>query len=343
MFEKVDVNQVLNDLSDLPLIDVRSPSEFIQGHIPKAINIPLFSNDERAIVGTTYKKQSKEQAIEVGYGFVEPKLDDFLKKSAEICTTKKGIIIQCWRGGMRSQAFARHLSENGFTDVYVIEGGYKQFRRKVLDEFESEYELIILGGYTGSGKTEILSEISKLNHQVIDLEGIAHHKGSTFGGIGNQEQTSTEQFENDLFWKWKDLDKNKTIWIEDESRRIGNVLLPQGLYDQLRIQKVIFIDIPREKRAQHLTTEYSKIDTGLLKDAVNRISKRLGSENTLLALQQLDNNDLMSVALTTLRYYDKRYEKGLMQRASNSVQRINLESIDYKTNADTLLKMIKND
>ncbi|MDA3853274.1 MAG: tRNA 2-selenouridine(34) synthase MnmH, partial [Bacteroidales bacterium] len=216
-----------------PIVDVRSPGEFKKGHITSASNIALFSNDERAHIGTVYKQESQEAAIALGYKYANPKLQDYISQSSKLAPEGK-IIIHCWRGGMRSRSFAQHLADNGFTDVRVITKGYKAFRNHVLNSLSSPTKLKVLGGYTGSGKTYILEELKKLGQQVIDLEGLANHKGSAFGGIGLPYQPSTEQFENMLFTEWSQLNPSETIWVEDESQSIGKIQIPIGFFEQMR-------------------------------------------------------------------------------------------------------------
>ena len=174
--QTISIDFYYHNLAHLPIIDVRSPGEFAQGHIPNAHLIELFTDAERAVVGTAYKKESKEKAIALGYEFVNPKLAKFANNSIAIAPNKE-LVVHCWRGGMRSNAFADHLLANGFEKVYVIEKGYKAFRNYVLQFFEQPFNLKVLGGYTGTGKTEILHQLNKKGHQVVDLEELAQHRG----------------------------------------------------------------------------------------------------------------------------------------------------------------------
>ncbi|MBI9069747.1 MAG: tRNA 2-selenouridine(34) synthase MnmH [Salinivirgaceae bacterium] len=307
--------------------------------MPWATNIALFSNTERAEVGTIYKQKTKEKAIELGYTFVNPKLDLFIQKSIEVAPDKV-LAVHCWRGGMRSAAFAEHLSNNGFNKVYLIEGGYKAFRNAILTFFEREFKLNVLGGYTGSGKTDILIQLKELGQQVVDLEELAHHQGSAFGGIGKKEQPSTEHFENILFDQMRKFSDENPIWIEDESSNIGKVFIPKALFDQMRNQKVYFIDIPVSERAKYLVGTYGTFEKTKLEESILRIQKRLGFDKTKKALQALSDDDLKQVAEILLFYYDKGYLKGLDKRNENDVTRIPLSKIDALDNAKALLACI---
>ncbi len=336
MISEIKVEEVFSQ--QLPIIDVRSPGEFNHGHIPEAINIPLFSNDERAHVGTVYKQNSKEAAIEIGFKYVKPKLKSFISDALKVAPSRK-IIVHCWRGGMRSQSFAKHLSENGFLDVKVITGGYKAYRNLVLSNLGKPILLKVLGGYTGSGKTQILKELKKRGHQVIDLEGLANHKGSAFGGIGQEEQPTVEQFENNLHAVWQKLDLNKLVWVEDESHNIGRVKIPMQFFNQIRNAKLYFIDIPKNERAKFLVTEYANRNTEQLKKSILRISKRLGGLNTKRAIQLLDEENFYEVALISLHYYDKFYLKGMKKRKDDEVIQIKFPSTDHYQNTLEIEKL----
>ncbi len=329
MLKEISFSEYIHFSAPLPLIDVRSPGEFEKGHIPGAVNIPLFINEERAHVGTVYKQQSKEKAIELGYKYVTPKLDWFISESKKVAPSGR-VAVHCWRGGMRSKSFAQHLEENGFREVYVIKGGYKAFRNYALNSFETKANICILGGYTGSGKTHILSALKEQGEQIIDLEGLANHKGSAFGRMGDGSQPTIEQFENNLFWEWKELDYNKTIWIEDESHRIGLVNIPMNFFNNMRSHPVIFLDIPREERARFLVKDYSSANKKMLADSITRITKRLGGLNTKLALEHLEKKELYEVAMICLIYYDKYYLKSLQNKEHDEVYSLKIDKIDNK-------------
>jgi len=323
-----------------PVIDVRSPGEYEKGHIPHSVNIPLFENDERAQVGTVYKQQSKEKAIQLGLQFVTPKLTGFIEKSFQVAPAGKAI-VHCWRGGMRSQAFARHLHENGFHEIRIVKGGYKTFRNYLLNFFAQPFQLNVLGGFTGSGKTQILKEMRTLGLQVIDLENMANHKGSAFGAIGQNQQPTVEQFENNLFEEWRKLDINAPIWLEDESHQIGGVNIPMPLFEQIRNARLFFIDIPKEMRARFLVSEYTACDNQLLIDAIERITKRLGGLNAKSAVELIRENKYDEAALITLNYYDKSYLKGLRMRNPELVVNVPLKNTNHFENAIELVKISK--
>jgi len=330
MFTEIKTEEAFS--LDWPIIDVRSPAEFEKGHIPDAINIPLFSNDERAHVGTVYKQQSKEAAIKTGYEYARPKLKNFITNSLKAAPEGK-VIVHCWRGGMRSQSFARHIADNGFNDVKVVVGGYKAYRNHVLDSLATPVNLKVLGGYTGSGKTQILNELKKRGKQVIDLEGLANHKGSVFGGIGQLEQPTVEQFENDLHKEFRNLKLSEPIWVEDESQSIGRVKIPMQFYNQMRNAKLYFIDIPKDERVKHLVSEYASCNKHLLAESINQISKRLGGLNVKNAIGFLEKENHYEVAKIALHYYDKSYLKGMNRREKEKVIQIPLPSTNHYENA----------
>jgi tRNA 2-selenouridine synthase len=336
MVHKITVEDFLRNNS--PLIDVRSPGEFKKGHIPGAINIPLFTDAERAHIGTIYLQVSQEKATELAYHYVNPKLDDFIFQSNKAAPHGK-VTIHCWRGGMRSQLFAEHLNNHDFSYISVIEGGYKAYRNVVIHAFERPLQLKIIGGYTGSGKTHIIKHLTKAGQQVIDLEELAGHKGSAFGHIGHDRQPTSEQFENDLFDIWRKLNSLKPLWLEDESRNIGGVNIPMPLYAQMLNSRLYFLDIPKEVRAKQLVKEYANAVPELLAEAINKLKKRLGGLNTTKALQFLNEKNYFAVAMLTLQYYDKSYLKGLNYRNQDKIITIKAIEIDPVKNAKTILKI----
>ena len=295
-----------------PIIDVRSPAEFADGHIPGAVNIPLFSNEERAEVGTLYKQSGQEAAILRGLEIVGPKMANFVRQ-AKTLPFQEQLLVHCWRGGMRSGSFGWLLQTAGLPAV-TLAGGYKSYRRKLLDFFDTPFALYILTGGTGSGKTELLHLLKQKGEQVVDLEGLAYHKGSVFGGLGQPEQPSSEQFQNELFLQMQEMDPAQPIWLEDESISLGNVFIPHPLWNQLRRAPLIRTELSRPARIERLVKEYGQFPTQELTAAIQKIGKRLGGQHAKAALEALEKNKLEEVASILLTYYDKAYQIGINKR-----------------------------
>ena len=265
MIKTIGIDTFLTLDKAIPVADVRTPAEFEQGHICGANNLPLFTNEERVQVGTTYKQVGREEAILLGFDLTGPKWSGYIKRALEISPEKK-IALYCWRGGMRSGAMAWALNLYGF-EVYLLQGGYKKYRRWVLDKFENIFNIQILGGLTGSGKTRVLAELKTKGEQVIDLEDIAQHQGSAYGSMNAMQQPSQEQFENNLATQLKELNPTRQIWIEDESITIGKRFIPKPLWNQMRASKITVIKVASEARVNFLVEEYGKLDKEFLKNA----------------------------------------------------------------------------
>ncbi len=295
----------------LPIIDVRSPGEYDHAHIPGALNLPLFSDDQRAETGTIYKKRGQIPAIQKGLEFVGPKMVDFTKFALSL--KSKEVLVHCWRGGMRSRAMAWLLELVGL-DCYLLEGGYKAYRNYVLSSFEKPFMGVLIGGYTGSGKSEILHELSLAGEQVIDLEGLANHKGSAFGSLGQSPQPSREQFENELSSVLLSLDPDKIVWIEDESRNVGKITLPQQFWERMRKSPLIRIDTDRYIRLQRILRDYACFDSGELLSSISKIEKRLGYDRCTLALKAVRDGNIEDAAGICLDYYDSAYSDQLTTR-----------------------------
>ncbi|HVV54311.1 MAG TPA: tRNA 2-selenouridine(34) synthase MnmH [Mucilaginibacter sp.] len=315
----------------IPVADVRTPAEFAQGHIAGAHNIPLFSNEERVQVGTTYKQQGREQAILLGFDLTGPKWSGFIKKALEIAPGKK-IALHCWRGGMRSGAMAWALDLYGF-DVYLLEGGYKKYRRWALSRFEKKYNLLVLGGMTGSGKTLILHRLKELGEQVIDLEELAQHRGSTYGSMNCLVQPTQEQFENELAAQLHRADPEKPVWLEDESITIGKRFIPNGLWRQMREAQLVSVNIGAEERVKYLVEEYGKLDKDFLAECTQRIWKRLGPEQTQKAILAISENRMADFIRLVLVYYDKTYRLGLSKRSAENMHTIDCDGSNALENA----------
>lgn len=321
------------------ILDVRSPKEFEQGHIPGAVSFPLFSNEERAEVGTIYKKIGKDKAIEKGLEIVGPKLAGFVVEAKKL-SVNNTVYVYCWRGGMRSGSITWLLEMSGL-NVFRLTGGYKSFRNHVLNSFNNQQKLLVLGGKTGSGKTIVLEELYKLGASVLNLEKLAHHKGSAFGAIGEKPQPTQEQFENEVFAQLQTFNSNKPVWVEDESRLIGKNIIPLGLWEQMRNSPILYLELPIEERANYLVEEYGKYGKEALVSSVEKITARLGSEQAKESIKAIYNNDLKTACINTLRYYDKTYLHGLNKRENKNVFKLEFEKFNLNNICKTLLEKEK--
>jgi len=373
--QKITIEEFLSLAKQYPVLDVRSPGEYMHAHITAAHSLPLFTDEERKQVGTAYKQQSREAAIKIGLDYfgvkmrkmveeVEGIVSDFSfsvsrfsLENAENSKNPNGqpetrnVLVHCWRGGMRSAAVAWLLDMYGFK-VYLLVGGYKAYRKWVRDQFEKEYNFNIVGGYTGSGKTLLLHELQNQHKAIIDLEMLANHKGSAFGAMGKQPMQ--EMFENLLAESLlvagcslagengsatNNGQQTTAIYIEDESQRIGNLQIPMPLWNTMRKSPVFFMDIPFEQRLNYITEEYGKQSKQSLQDAIMRIQKRLGGLETKNALQFLEEDNYKECFRILLSYYDKCYYKGLYNRENISalLNKIPCTGVDTKTNTKKLL------
>lgn len=309
----ISIDEFFSLRKSIPTVDVRSPSEFSKAHIPGSTNIPLFSDKERAEVGTTYKQRGRRAAVKLGLSIVGPKMLEKAEAAEQIAGTGKQLIVHCWRGGMRSENMAWLFGRLAM-DCYILKGGYKTYRHFARDYFKKPQDVRVLGGLTGSGKTDLLHELSREGEQMVDLEDLANHKGSAFGTIGEDPQPSTEQFENFLFEALFELEIDKPIWVEDESKMIGKIHIPEEFYEIMRSSPVFKIELDKTYRLQRLVNQYVQSDPEELKNAVRKISKRLGGEKTRNALEAIEQGDYHTAAGIALTYYDKTYLYGLSKR-----------------------------
>ena len=339
MVKQYSLPDFLEKAKSTVVIDVRTPLEFVQGHIPGAVNIPIFTNEERVIVGTTYKQKGRQPAILLGFELTGPKWADFIRQAEELAPNKK-VLVHCWRGGMRSGAMAWAFDLYGF-EVGTLKGGYKAFRGSNIRSFSEKYNFRILSGGTGSAKTETLAELKNLGEQVIDLEDLAQHQGSSFGSMGKLIQPSQEQFENLFAVKLQEMDKTKTIWLEDESVTIGRRVIPKPIWEQMRNTEVLKLEIPKSERITFLTSQYGALDKDFLKAAVLGIAKKLGPLETKLTLQAIDEGRMRDFITQVLVYYDKTYQKGINRRNQEVIKTLACKQINPTENAKAILNAIK--
>lgn len=351
--QKISTEQLLLLSEQFPVLDVRSPGEYTHAHIPAAYSLPLFSDEERKIIGTAYKKESRQKAIKHGLDFFGVKMRSMVEEAENIkknfkpgqtsnfeLQTTNALIVHCWRGGMRSSAVAWLLNFYGF-DIYLLEGGYKSYRNWALQQFEKQYDFNIIGGYTGSGKTEILKALQEKGQSIIDLEGLANHKGSAFGALGQPPQPSQEMFENQLAATLYQ-NNQRFFWLEDESQRIGSLNIPHSFWYTMRNKPVYFIDIPFEERLEYINAGYGKIDKELLINAIVRIKKRLGPLETKTAIGFLVEDNVKECFRILLQYYDKTYFKALQNRENLAtlLNKIDCLSVDDISNSEKLITCV---
>lgn len=318
------------------VLDVRAPKEYTKGHIPRATSFPLFNDEERAVVGTAYKREGKEKAIEIGLDIVGRKMGDFAR-SMRTLTQEKKVFIHCWRGGMRSGALAWLINLLGY-EVYVLQGGYKAYRQKVLDDLATPLKLYVIGGETGSGKTEILYALQNKGEQIIDLECIAHHKGSAFGGLGQAPQPKPEQFENNLHQALSRIDSHKICWIEAESKALGTCYIPEPFWIQLKAAPLFNIHLPEERRINHLMTQYASFPVETLSECIRPLAKRMGTEAMNNALEALQQNQLEEVTKIMLRYYDKAYHFSASKKQHSIAEDLFFDHQNYDEMAAILIQ-----
>ena len=318
------------------LIDVRSPDEYYKGHMPKSINIPLFNNEERCIIGKKYKNSGREVAVREGFKIVDKKLhnliklinlekEKYLNNNENKSTDQQLIKIYCARGGMRSQSICWLLERFRYSCL-ILEGGYKAYRNWVLSSFNKNYKIVVIGGKTGVRKTKILDRLKNLNYQVIDFEALANHRGSSFGGLGMLNQPTNEQYENLISENLDKYKSNKIIFVEAESPNIGKNRIPFEFYKQMKISKRIEIIRDRKIRIKELIDTYSTFSKKELSDSVLKISKRLGPQRTKSALDSINNEDWEAVCISVLDYYDKCYEYDLRDKKNVMILNMKLEN-----------------
>lgn len=318
-----------------PVLDVRSPGEYAQGHMPDAVSFPLFSDAERAQVGTCYKQQGRDAAVELGFDLLGPKLGDLVRQAKAIAPGKT-VRVYCWRGGMRSGGVAWGLQMAGF-EVVTLDGGYKSFRRWVRQVLRMPRSMIVVGGMTGTGKTHILHALQRLGEPVLDLEHLANHRGSTFGNLDMPPQPSTEQFENLIVYHLASLDRQRPVWVEAESRRVGACRIPDELFQQMEAAPTLEIIRSLQERLAILTEMYGQTDRAALIEATERIRKRLGGQRTQEAVQLIRGENPHQVCKILLDYYDRTYRYDL-ERRHKVIPQVDVQGLSANAAARLLME-----
>ncbi len=337
--KRVDIKDFI--ATDGLTIDVRSPDEYCKGHMPNSINIPLFNNFERSVIGKKYKVSGKNPAVLEGLAIIDDKLnklidDLILAIDKDISSnqvgdkTRRNIKIYCARGGMRSKSVSWLLKKINIDSV-TLKGGYKSYRNHVLNSFNLKHKIILIGGKTGTGKTRILKLLRCYGNHIIDLESLANHRGSSFGGLGMKSQPSNEQFENLIADELNYSINKEIIYLEAESANIGKCRIPIEFYKQMKDAQRIEILNNQRNRLTELIKTYSIYDGNDLKEAVERIAKRLGPQRTKKAKDSINSKNWEGVCEAVLDYYDKCYDHEL-----NSIER-EIRYLDISDISDELL------
>jgi tRNA 2-selenouridine synthase len=318
---KVDMNVMTIDLEQALkmrangalLVDVRTPAEFAEATIPGAINVPIFSDDERVEVGTLYKQAGKAQARTRGVELVAPKIPALLAAVREAHAGRSGpVIVFCWRGGMRSRALTAFLELAGVPARQLL-GGHKAFRRLVLDDMAAGNwgRILVLRGMTGVGKTVMLTRLAAEGYPVIDLEGLANHRGSAFGGLGLPDQPGQKRFEallREELLKFKD---SEYILVEGESRHIGRLQVPPVLFAAMQKEPSIWLEASLDFRVRCILDDYPAIDQARLtfERPIRALKERLGNEKVAHLLDLLHNGTWDELVRELMvNYYDPLYQ-----------------------------------
>ncbi|MCT2535410.1 tRNA 2-selenouridine(34) synthase MnmH [Aquibacillus koreensis] len=329
MFKDIALEDLfcLKNEANHTLVDVRSPKEFMETTIPGSINVPIFDDEERAEVGTLYKQKGQEEAKERGLEIFSAKLPGFITTCKQLGTP---LTVFCWRGGMRSKTAATVLDLMGM-EVNRLSGGIRAYRQWVVDTLEKEEcnpELLVLNGYTGAGKTLILHELMKRQYPVIDLEGMAQHRGSIFGQIGINP-SNQKNFESQLVQKLIEYKEHPYVFIEGESKRIGKATVPDFLMNKKEKSMQIFIDMPLETRVEHILEAYHPWEyPEKFIDAFQIIKKRIHTPVAKEIEHDLrTGNYRHAVALLLTYYYDPKYNHSTSHPNAKSLH-IQAETIE---------------
>lgn len=294
------------------ILDVRSPKEFAQGHMPGAINLPLLNDIERHEVGLTYKNQGNHAAVKLGFRLTGYKFIDYIETAEQYA--RGGLIyVYCWRGGLRSNTMAWLLASAGM-QVMLLKGGYKQYRNWCLERFRIPLPLVAISGKTGAGKTELLQALGEQGAAVIDLEALALHRGSAFGGLGLGTQPTQEAFENMLAMRLWEVASNERVWVENESRFIGKLRIPDHFFVQLKRCPLVTVERDVMERAKRILAEYGSFSESLLIEKTKSITKRMGGDRVKMSVSALESGDRLGWVLPLLDYYDRNYEHSIQSR-----------------------------
>ncbi|MCH4890926.1 tRNA 2-selenouridine(34) synthase MnmH [Acidaminobacter sp. JC074] len=299
-----DVHQVI--------VDVRSPKEYEENHIFGAINIPLFTNEERSHIGTTYKQESTTAAKKLGMTYISTRIEKIGHRLIELSEAYDRVIIYCQRGGMRSQSICDLMNALD-VEIYRLKGGMKGHRQYVLDHLEHLFDkksFVTLHGHTGVGKTRILEALKQEGLDIINYEALAQNAGSVFGNILFSKEPPSQKYFEELVFHAIMTAKSDYIFIESESRRVGTVLIPEICMQQLEKGKHILINTSVENRVQNLIDDYGENrDHGDLVTAINKLRKRISNQKADELIDYVSKNQLAPIVdYLLVDYYDPMYQ-----------------------------------
>jgi tRNA 2-selenouridine synthase len=333
------------------IIDVRTPAEFAEDHVPGAFNLPVLSNEERAEVGTIYVQDSRLRARRIGAAYVARNIARHLEEALSGKIGSYAPLIYCWRGGQRSTAMATVLAQVGWRPT-VIGGGYKTYRRRVtaaLYDAEPQFRLVLVDGYTGSAKTDILHRLGELGAQIIDLEGLAGHRGSLFGGFAASPQPGQKLFESRLLGALEALDPARPIVVEAESSKVGELNLPPTLWKAMLAAPRIEVRASRPERARYLTDAYRDIiaDPSALEAILTRLPSHHGSKRRNEWRDLARSGAFKALAQSLIEHhYDPAYERsdhGGGRRNLGIVEMDDLAPAGRQRTAERILQLLARD
>lgn len=291
------------------LIDVRTPKEFTIDHVPNTVNIPVLLDEERVDVGTTYVQVSKEKAKELGVQYISKRLPEIFKQVQELSKKYSKLIFMCARGGMRSSTIASLFSSLGYKTA-KLSGGYKEYRsyiRSQIPDLNKNFKYIVVHGKTGVGKTKVLNRMIDLGVSVMDLEKMAAHKGSFFGGLGEELPQSQKRFDGEVF-EYLRTCTTKYIVVESESKRIGNVYIPESVYQAMMAGTHLYIDTSIANRLDILMEDYTNVPMNQIKDCLLKVGRYVSKEKMKIYLDLLEEKKLRELSeLLIKQYYDPLY------------------------------------
>ncbi len=328
------------------VIDVRSPSEYAEDHIPGAVNYPVLSDEERILVGTMYKQESPFEAKKIGAALIAKRIAHYIENDFIDKPKNWNPLIYCWRGGKRSGSMTHILRQIGW-NAQILDGGYKSYRRDVVNKLSSlpkEFKYVVVTGQTGSAKSRILEQLSVLGAQVLDLEAIAVHKGSVLGNIPNSPQPSQKKFETQLVEALETFSTSKVVFVEAESRKIGTLHVPDLLLEQMRSSPCIKINATMNARVDYLIHDYAYF----INEPSNLVStldflKELHSKEKLEHWKTLARESQWPLLVQELleQHYDALYRRSQNSNYVNYEKATNYDTADLSAQGiDILAKQI---